>query len=110
MGADLVNIARGFMITVGCIQTLKCQSNACPVGVATTDPELQQALVIDEKKYRVVNFLVTLRKGLFRLSAAAGIESPTQFQPKHIMYKDEKGVVISLENILHDIQRQIEIG
>ncbi len=110
MGADLVNIARGFMITVGCIQTLKCQSNACPVGVATTDPELQQALVIDEKKYRVVNFLVTLRKGLFRLSAAAGIESPTQFQPKHIMYKDEKGVVISLENILRDVQRQIEVG
>lgn len=107
MGADLVNIARGFMITVGCIQTLKCQSNACPVGVATTDPELQQALVIDEKKYRVVNFLVTLRKGLFRLSAAAGLESPTHFQPKHIMYKDDKGVVISLENILHDIQRQL---
>jgi glutamate synthase (ferredoxin) len=107
MGADLVNIARGFMITVGCIQTLKCQSNACPVGVATTDPELQQALVIDEKKYRVVNFLVTLRKGLFRLSAAAGLDSPIQFQPKHIMYKDDKGVVISLENILHDIQRQV---
>lgn len=107
MGADLVNIARGFMITVGCIQTLKCQSNACPVGVATTDPELQQALVIDEKKYRVVNFLVTLRKGLFRLSAAAGLESPIQFQPKHIMYKDDKGVVISLENIFQDIQRQI---
>lgn len=107
MGADLVNIARGFMITVGCIQTLKCQSNACPVGVATTDPELQQALVIDEKKYRVVNFLVTLRKGLFRLSAAAGLESPTQFQPKHIMYKDDKGVVISLEKILHDIQHQM---
>ena len=50
MGADLVNIARGFMITVGCIQTLKCQSNACPVGVATTDPDLQKALVIDEKE------------------------------------------------------------
>ena len=66
--------------------------------------------MIDEKKYRVVNFLVTLRKGLFRLSAAAGIESPTQFQPKHIMYKDEKGVVISLENIVGDLQRQIEIG
>ena len=38
MGADLINIARGFMITVGCIQALKCHSNACPVGVATTDP------------------------------------------------------------------------
>ncbi|MFJ8256723.1 FMN-binding glutamate synthase family protein [Peribacillus asahii] len=110
MGADLVNIARGFMISVGCIQTLKCQSNACPVGVATTDPDLQKALVIDEKKYRVVNFLVTLRKGLFRISAAAGLDSPVHFQPKHIMYKDDKGVVTSLEHILHDINRQIDAG
>ncbi|MDW7614928.1 FMN-binding glutamate synthase family protein [Peribacillus simplex] len=107
MGADLVNIARGFMIAIGCIQTLKCQSNACPVGVATTDPELQRALVIDEKKYRVVNFLVTLRKGLFRISAAAGLDSPVHFQPKHISYKDEKGVVTSLETIIQEIRQQI---
>ncbi|MED4532830.1 FMN-binding glutamate synthase family protein [Metabacillus fastidiosus] len=107
MGADLVNIARGFMITVGCIQTLKCQSNACPVGVATTDPELQKALIIDEKKYRAVNFLVTLREGLYRISAAAGIDSPIHFKPKHIMYKDDKGVVTSLENILEDIKQKI---
>ncbi|MFJ5624826.1 FMN-binding glutamate synthase family protein [Peribacillus loiseleuriae] len=110
MGADLVNIARGFMITIGCIQTLKCQSNACPVGVATTDPELQKALVIDEKKYRVVNFLVTLRKGLFRISAAAGLDSPVHFQPKHISYKDGKGVVTSLEDILHEIRQQIGVN
>ncbi|WP_102691701.1 FMN-binding glutamate synthase family protein [Rummeliibacillus pycnus] len=107
MGADLVNIARGFMISIGCIQAMRCNSNACPVGVATTDPDLQKALVIDEKKYRVVNYLLTLRKGLFRISAAAGIESPVYFQPKHIMFKDDKGVVISLENILQDIQKQI---
>ncbi len=49
MGADLVNVARAFMITVGCIQALQCQSNACPVGVATTDPDLQKGLVIEEK-------------------------------------------------------------
>ncbi|MFK2825763.1 FMN-binding glutamate synthase family protein [Bacillus sp. B190/17] len=108
MGADLVNIARGFMITVGCIQTLKCQSNACPVGVATTDPGLQKALVIDEKKYRTANYLITLRKGLFRLAAAAGLDSPVHFKPKHIMYKDDKGIVTSLEDIYHDIKWQIE--
>jgi glutamate synthase (ferredoxin) len=108
MGADLVNIARGFMITVGCIQTLKCNSNACPVGVTTTDPDLQKALVIDEKKYRVVNYLVTLRKGLFRIAAAAGLDSPVHFRPRHISYKDDKGVVISLERILTDIQQQID--
>jgi glutamate synthase (ferredoxin) len=107
MGADLVNIARGFMIAIGCIQTMKCHSNACPVGVATTDPELQKALVIDEKKYRVVNFLVTLRKGLFRISAAAGLDSPIYFQPKHISYKDDKGIVTSLEDIMKEVNGQI---
>ncbi|MCM3570976.1 FMN-binding glutamate synthase family protein [Neobacillus mesonae] len=107
MGADLVNIARGFMITVGCIQTLKCHTNACPVGVATTDPELQKALVIDEKKYRVVNYLVTLRHGLFRIAAAAGLDSPVHFRPKHICYKDDKGVVVSLEKVLKSIEQQI---
>ncbi|MBS4218534.1 FMN-binding glutamate synthase family protein [Bacillus sp. FJAT-49711] len=107
MGADLINIARGFMISVGCIQTLKCQSNICPVGVATTDPDLQKALVIDEKKYRTANYLITLRKGLFRISAAAGLESPVHFSPKNIMYKDDKGIVYPLESILKAIQKQI---
>ncbi|WP_394234076.1 FMN-binding glutamate synthase family protein [Niallia oryzisoli] len=103
MGADLVNIARAFMITVGCIQTLQCHSNGCPVGVATTDPELQDALVIDEKKHRVANYLITLRKGLFRAAAAAGLDSPVHFEPKHIMFKDEKGVVIPLEKIMEKL-------
>lgn len=107
MGADLINIARGFMISVGCIQTLKCHANICPVGVATTDPNLQKALVIEEKKHRVANYLITLRRGLFRISAAAGLESPVQFEPKHIMYKDDHGVVYPLEQILHEMGKQI---
>lgn len=103
MGADLVNVARAFMITVGCIQALKCESNACPVGVATTDPELQKALVIDEKKHRTANYLITMRKGLFRLAAAAGLDSPADFKPEHIVYKDEKDKVYSLAEIYQSI-------
>jgi glutamate synthase domain-containing protein 2 len=99
MGADLVNIARGFMITVGCIQALKCESNACPVGVATTDPHLQKALVIDEKKHRTANYVITMRKGLFRIAAATGLDSPVHFKREHVVYKDEKGKAWSLEEI-----------
>lgn len=106
MGADLVNIARGFMISVGCIQTLKCHSNVCPVGVATTDPDLQKALVIDEKKYRTANYLITMRKGLFRIAAAAGLDSPIHFKPEHVVYKDEKGIVSSLEEIYLSIVKE----
>lgn len=107
MGADLVNIARSLMISIGCIQTLKCHANICPVGVATTNPNLQKALVIDEKKHRVANYITTLRKGLFRISAAAGLDSPVHFEPKHIMYKDDHGVIYPLEKILNDIHNQL---
>lgn len=99
MGADLINIARGFMISVGCIMALRCHTNECPAGVATTNDRLQQALVIEEKKYRAANFLITLREGLFRMAAAAGIDSPTKFERKHIMYKDDKGRTYSLDEL-----------
>src|SRR5699024_2291010 len=103
MGADLVNIARGFMITVGCIQALKCQSNACPVGVATTEPDLQRGLVVDEKKYRTANYVISMRQGLFRLAAAAGLDSPVHFNREHVVYKDDKGKVFSLDDIYKSI-------
>ena len=91
LGADCVNIARGMMISVGCIQAQKCHTNECPVGVATTDEKLQNALVVEEKKFRVMNYIITLRTGLNSLSAAAGITSPTQFSREHIIYKDQYG-------------------
>jgi len=97
MGADLINIARGFMITIGCIQALRCHSNSCPVGVATTDPDLQKALVVDEKRNRTANYVITMRKGLFRVAAAAGLDSPVKLSEEHVIYKDEKGEVYSLD-------------
>lgn len=107
MGADLVNIARGFMVSVGCIQTLRCHTNTCPTGVATTDPELEKALVVEEKKYRAANYVTTLRRGLFRLSAAAGLTSPVQFKSYHIMYKDKDKQIHSLTETLRALQSRL---
>lgn len=97
MGADLVQIARGFMISVGCIMAERCHTNTCPAGVATTDSKLQQGLVVDEKKFRVTNYILTMREGLFRIAAAAGLDSPTKLTRKHLVYKDERGRVFPLE-------------
>ncbi len=91
LGADAVQIARGFMISVGCIQAQRCYNNTCPVGVATTDEKLMKALVVDEKQYRVMNYVTTLRAGLASLTAAAGLRSPTEFQRKHAVYRDAEG-------------------
>jgi glutamate synthase (ferredoxin) len=99
LGADAVNIARGLMISVGCIQAQKCHSNECPVGVATTDEELMQALVVSEKKWRVANYIVTLRAALVSLSAASGLRAPTEFTRRHAVYKDEFGRVYGAEEL-----------
>lgn len=97
LGADLVQIARGFMISVGCIMAERCHTNTCPAGVATTDSKLQQGLVVEEKKYRVTNYILTMREGLFRIAAAAGLDSPTKLTRQHIVYKDERGRVYPID-------------
>lgn len=76
IGADAVNSARGFMIANGCIMALQCHSGKCPTGVTTTDPKYQVALVPEEKKWRVMNYIINVRQGLFALAAACGIDSP----------------------------------
>jgi len=93
LGADAVAVARGLMVSVGCIQAQRCHSNECPVGVATTDERLMQALVVEEKQYRVLNYIVTLRAGLTSLAAASGLVSPTLFERTHAVYRDAFGRV-----------------
>ncbi len=53
LGADWCNSARAFMFAVGCIQSQRCHTNKCPVGVTTQDPKLQRALVVPDKAERV---------------------------------------------------------
>ena len=98
-GADLVNIARGMMISVGCIGAQKCHTNKCPVGVATTDPDHQKALVVQEKQWRVLNYIITIRNGLQTLAAASGIDSYSKFNRSHVVYRDQFGKVLSMEEL-----------
>lgn len=105
LGADLINTARAFMISVGCIMAQTCHSNTCPVGVATTDPNREKALVIEEKMYRVSNYVVSTREGLFNLAAAAGLASPTEFSIKHLMFRAADGQLFSGEEYLQGLIR-----
>lgn len=80
----------------------QCHTNDCPTGVATTDPKLQNGLVVDEKKFRVTNYILTMREGLFRIAAAAGLDSPTKISREHLVYKDDRGRVYPFEEIMKD--------
>ena len=83
LGADLCNSARGMMFALGCIQALRCNSNHCPTGVATQDPNLVKGLdvPINLRGWRIttrplyIAFLKSLprREWLIPMTSAPGI-------------------------------------
>ena len=74
-GADAVYTARGFMLAIGCIQALQCNTGDCPVGITTHDPGLQRGLDIEEKARRVANYANNMNHVLHELLAATGCRS-----------------------------------
>src|SRR5699024_12633155 len=84
-----------FMINERLILETECHNNNCPVGVTTTDPKKETALVVSEKEYRVSNYIVSLHEGLFNLAAAVGVKSPNQIEEKHILYRSYNGHVLN---------------
>lgn len=52
LGADLTSAARAFMLSLGCIQALKCNTNKCPTGIATLNKDLMYGLDPEVKSQR----------------------------------------------------------
>jgi glutamate synthase domain-containing protein 2 len=84
LGANWVNVARGFMFSLGCIQSQSCHTNKCPVGVATQDARLAQALVVEDKAERVYRFHRNTVQGLAEMTAACGLDHPNEFEAWHL--------------------------
>jgi len=84
MGADLINVAREAMLSIGCIQAQICHTNHCPSGVATQKKWLQKGIDIPLKSDRFYNYVKALRKELLDITHACGYEHPCQLQMKDI--------------------------
>jgi len=84
LGADAVNSARGFMLSLGCIQARTCNTDHCPTGIATQNASRNKAIVVTDKAQRVANFHRETITNLMELVGAAGLESIDQLEPKHV--------------------------
>lgn len=84
LGADLCNSARGMMIAAGCVQSLTCNDNNCPVGIATQDPELAKGLVVSDKSTRVKRFHNETVKASMEIVASAGLRHPSELNRSYI--------------------------
>ncbi|AGA56262.1 Glutamate synthase large subunit-like protein YerD [Thermobacillus xylanilyticus] len=98
-GADLVNVGRAAMNTIGCINALKCNTNECPTGVTSHKPELKKGLVIEEKRFRTANYLTTVREGVYMLAASCGLDSPAGFRREHVTFKDRNASAVRMDRV-----------
>ena len=99
LGADWCNSARAFMFAVGCIQSQRCHTNQCPVGVTTQDPKLQRALIVTDKSVRVHNYHRNTVHALAEMIAAMGLDHTDELRPQHAVRRVSQFQALSLEEI-----------
>lgn len=91
LGAEAVYVARGFMLSLGCIQALECHTNNCPAGIATQNPRLQKGLDIEAAAGRVATYAQQLYKETQMLAESCGYDSPDEINADDIMMVTSPG-------------------
>ena len=84
LGADMVNVGREAMLSIGCIQAQRCHTGRCPAGVATQSRWLMRGLDPALKSSRAANYLVALRAEILSLARSCGVPHPALITPDQI--------------------------
>lgn len=75
LGAHVVYSARSMLLSLGCIQALKCNTNTCPTGIATQNPTLNKGFHVPTKILRVKNYHNETIKVVSEILGAMGLKS-----------------------------------
>lgn len=84
LGADAVAVSNSAIQAVGCIAARMCNSNNCPVGVATQKPELRKRLDVQLGAERLARYFGASVELMQVLARACGHDSLSKFDPKDI--------------------------
>lgn len=104
IGADFCNSARAMMLAVGCIQALQCNTNTCPAGVATQDPELMKGLDVQDKSVRMYNFHKNTMKSFGELISAAGLDHHSEIDRSYINLRVEINKVMRYDELYPEVE------
>jgi glutamate synthase domain-containing protein 2 len=96
LGADAVAIARGFMMSGGCIRARVCNGaggHICPVGLATQDPRRRASYLVMRKSHEIANYHKNLIKGIRTMLSVIGIAKVDMLSKENLTYKNNNGEV-----------------
>jgi len=96
MGADMIAIGRGFMMSGGCIRARHCSgiNGKCPVGMATQDKKKRLSYMVFKKAEHIESYHKKLIEGLKMITAVMGVEKISQMSKKNLAFKSKSGELI----------------
>ena len=104
LGADICNAARPMMLALGCIQARRCNTNECPVGVATQDPGRYLAIDVNDKADRVAHYHHGTVHSFLELVAGAGLINPSDIRAKHVLRRVDPMTIKSFAEIYPNLK------
>ena len=84
LGADAIAVSNSAMQAVGCIAARMCNSNNCPVGVATQKPELRKRLDVQIGAEKLARFFEASTELMQVLARACGHDDLSKLNPHDI--------------------------
>jgi len=96
MGADALGIARGFMMSGGCIRARMCSGyggHNCPVGMATQDAKLRASYIVTKQGQKTGHYHANLLKGMKVMLAVMGFKSINELSKKNLTFKNHNGEI-----------------
>ena len=84
LGADAIAVSNSAMQAVGCIAARMCNSNNCPVGVATQKPELRKRLDVQRGAEQLARYFGASVELMQVMARACGHDSLSGFTPRDI--------------------------
>jgi glutamate synthase domain-containing protein 2 len=105
MGADMVGIARGFMMSGGCIRARHCSGadgKKCPIGMATQDKKKRLSYLVIQKSKHIANYHSSLIKGVKTVMAVMGVAEVNKLSKKNVAFKNKQGdIFFNVDDYYH---------
>jgi glutamate synthase domain-containing protein 2 len=80
LGADAVAVANSAIQAIGCLGMRACNTNNCPVGIATQKESLRSRLIIDDSARQLANFFKATNDLMKVVARACGHDDFARFE------------------------------
>ena len=84
LGADGIALSNAAMQAIGCLGMRACNTNNCPVGIATQKEHLRDRLPVDIAAERLARFFESSVELITLLARACGHTDLNQFEPRDL--------------------------